>query len=277
MQPEDLLPRLIEAVVHPLPTRSCDQAPVQDNVITSRINLRELFPVCTYNALDSGAYYVSGVMVVKGADGQKRYTSIRRMQLLDGNRTSILISSPELFQQYREFEERGEPMEAAFMFGIVPAVVLASQVSTHLFHADKLEVASALLGQPLAVVRCKTIDLEVLAEAEVVFEGRILPGSANRKVRSASSAVTTARAPSSRSSNSLLSPTGTIRSGRPFSRPAMRRSCRWRLHVRLPCWAPSARSSPVSKMFTSPWAASGVIMRSSASGRCRKATAKPPF
>ncbi|AIQ60910.1 UbiD family decarboxylase [Paenibacillus borealis] len=175
MQPEDLLPRLIEAVVHPLATKNREQAPVQENVITSRINLRELFPVCTYNALDSGAYYVSGVMVVKGADGQKRYTSIRRMQLLDGNRTSILISSPELFQQYREFEERGAAMEAAFMFGIVPAVVLASQVSTHLFHADKLEVASALLGQQLEVVRCKTVDLEVLAEAEVVFEGRILP------------------------------------------------------------------------------------------------------
>ncbi|WP_019908488.1 UbiD family decarboxylase [Paenibacillus sp. HW567] len=175
MLPAELLPRLIEAVVHPLPTRSREQAPVHDNVLTGRISLRELFPVCTYNALDSGAYYVSGVMVVKGADGHKRYTSIRRMQLLEGNRTSILISSPELFQQFREFEERGEPMEAAFMFGIVPAVVLASQISTHLFHADKLEVASALLGTPLEVVRCKTVDLEVLAEAEVVFEGRILP------------------------------------------------------------------------------------------------------
>ncbi len=98
------------------------------------------------------------------------------MQLLEGNRTGILISSPELIQQYKEFEERGEPMEAAFMFGVVPAVVLASQISTHLFHTDKLEVASSLLHQPLDVVQCKTVDLEVLAEAEVVFEGRILPG-----------------------------------------------------------------------------------------------------
>ncbi|ASA24107.1 UbiD family decarboxylase [Paenibacillus donghaensis] len=176
MTPAELLPRLIDAVVNPLPTRQAASAPVQENVVTTQINLQELFPVCTYHALDSGAYYVSGVMVVKGFDGHKRYTSIRRMQLLEGNRTSILISSPELFQQYRMFEERGEPMEAAFMFGVVPAVVLASQVSTHLFHVDKLDVASALLGQPLEVVRCKTVDLEVLAEAEVVFEGRILPG-----------------------------------------------------------------------------------------------------
>ncbi|WP_151737123.1 UbiD family decarboxylase [Paenibacillus tengchongensis] len=176
MEPADLLPRLIAAIVQPLPTIEAQRAPVHENVLTGRINLKNLFPVCTYHAEDSGAYYVSGVMVVKDRDGRKRYTSIRRMQLLEGNRTGILISSPELFGQFREMEERGEPMEAAFMFGIVPAVVLASQISTHLFHADKLEVASALLGQPLPVVRCKTVGLEVLAEAEVVFEGRILPG-----------------------------------------------------------------------------------------------------
>ncbi|SEU20951.1 UbiD family decarboxylase [Paenibacillus sp. NFR01] len=176
MAPEDLLPDLIRAIVTPLPTRSVERAPVHENVLTRGISLEKLFPVCTYHAEDSGAYYVSGVMVVKGEDGRKRYTSIRRMQVLEGNRTGILITSPELLQQYREYEARGEAMEAAFMFGVVPAVVLASQISTHLFHADKLEVASALLQQPLDVVRCKTIDLEVLAEAEVVFEGRILPG-----------------------------------------------------------------------------------------------------
>ncbi|ULO08308.1 UbiD family decarboxylase [Paenibacillus sp. 19GGS1-52] len=176
MQPGDMLPRLIEALVHPLATRKVEHASVHDNVITGLLNLKDYFPVCTYHALDSGAYYVSGVMVVKGRDGHTRYTSIRRMQLLDGNRTSILISSPELFQQYKEFEERDEPLEVAFMFGIVPAVVLASQVSTHLFHVDKLDVASALLGEALAVVPCKSVNLEVLAEAEVVFEGRILPG-----------------------------------------------------------------------------------------------------
>jgi UbiD family decarboxylase len=173
--PAELLPRLIAAIVSPIPTRLVEQAPVHEKVITSGISLKELFPVCTYHAEDSGAYYVSGVMVVKGEDGRKRYTSIRRMQLLEGNRTGILISSPELFQQYKESEARGEPMEAAFMFGVVPAVVLASQISTHLFHTDKLEVASSLLNQPLEVVQCKTVDLEVLAEAEVVFEGRILP------------------------------------------------------------------------------------------------------
>jgi UbiD family decarboxylase len=44
-----------------------------------------------------------------------------------------------------------------------------------LYHTDKFDIAGALIGKSLDVVKCKTVDLEVLAEAEVVFEGRMLP------------------------------------------------------------------------------------------------------
>lgn len=64
-------------------------------------------------------------------------------------------------------------MEVAVMFGVVPAVVLSSQISTHLYHTDKLDVAGALIGQALDVVQCRTVDLEVLAEAEIVLEGKV--------------------------------------------------------------------------------------------------------
>lgn len=175
MAPGELLPRLIEAVVRPTPTKRMAKGPVQENVVKDPLDLRALFPVCTYYAEDSGSFYVSGVLVVRGEDGQRRYTSIRRMQSLGGNRSAILISSPELREFVQAAEESGQAVEIAVMFGVVPAVVLASQVSTALFHVDKLDVASALLQEPLEVVPCQTVDLEVLAEAEVVFEGRILP------------------------------------------------------------------------------------------------------
>ncbi|SFJ75800.1 UbiD family decarboxylase [Thermoflavimicrobium dichotomicum] len=171
----ELVPKLIESIVNPLPTNLVPTAPVHENVILEPDDLEELFPICRYHELDSGRYYVAGVLVVKDIAGNKRYTSIRRMQFLGGNRTNILITSPELNEQYNYYESRNEPMEVAVMFGVVPAVVLSSQVSTHLYHTDKFNIASALIGQPLDVVKCKTVDLEVLAEAEVVFEGRMLP------------------------------------------------------------------------------------------------------
>lgn len=172
---DKLVEKLIDSIVHPIKTRKVASGPVHENVVLRPKGVTDYFPVCTYHKDDSGAYLVSGILVVKDRSGRRRYTSIRRMQMLGGNRSSVLISSPELHRQFLEFEQRGEPMEVAVMFGVVPAVVLASQISTHLYHCDKLDVAGALLGTPLDVVQCRTVDLEVLAEAEVVLEGKILP------------------------------------------------------------------------------------------------------
>jgi 2,5-furandicarboxylate decarboxylase 1 len=171
----DLIPKIIDSIVNPIPTTLKGTGPVQENVITGDFDLEDLFPIPTYHTEDLGAYYVAGILVVKDLSGKKRYTSIRRMLHLGGNRTTILITSPELQEQYAHYEKLGEPMEVAVMFGVVPAIVLSSQISTHLFHADKLDVAGALLGQSLDVIKCKTVDLDVLAEAEIVFEGRMLP------------------------------------------------------------------------------------------------------
>lgn len=170
-----LIAKMIDSLVNPIPTRVVPTGPVHENVVTGPFDLDDFFPIPTFHADDCGPYYVSGILVVKDLEGKKRYTSIRRMKFIGENRTNIVITSPELQRQYAYFEEKGEPMEIAVMFGVVPAVVLASQFSTHLYHADKLDLAGALLGQSLDVVQCKTIDIEVLAEAEIVFEGKILP------------------------------------------------------------------------------------------------------
>lgn len=171
----ELIPKMIDALVNPIPTKLVPTGPVHDNVVMGPFDLDDHFPIPTFHEEDCGPYFVSGILVVKDPDGNKRYTSIRRMGFIGGNRTNITITSPVLQRQYQEFEKQGEALEVAVMLGVVPAVVLASQFSTHLFHADKYDVAGALIGQQLDVVQCKTVDLEVLADAEIVMEGRILP------------------------------------------------------------------------------------------------------
>lgn len=171
----ELIPRMVDSIVNPIPTNTVSTGPVHENVVMPPFDLDDFFAIPKFHEKDCGPYYVSGILVVKDLEGKKRFTSIRRMKFIGGNRTNIVITSPELHRQYAFFEERGEPMEIAVMFGVVPAVVVASQFSTHLFHADKLDVAGALLGQSLDVVQCKTVDLEVLADAEFVMEGKILP------------------------------------------------------------------------------------------------------
>lgn len=174
-RPGELAARLADAIVHPLPVRRVPFGPVQENVAAAPFAIDGLFPVLQYNERDSGRFLVSGVMVAKDLSGTRLYTSIRRMQYLGGNRCCLLVTSDEMKTQLQEYARRREPMEIAVMCGVPPAVVLGSQISTHTYHANKLDVTGALLGAPLEVVHCKTVDLDVLADAEIVLEGRVKP------------------------------------------------------------------------------------------------------
>ncbi len=172
---DELIPRYIEAISSPLPSRLVSGGPVQETVITRGIDIPKLFPVPTFHEKDSAPFITAGVLIVKDPVGGRRYTSIRRMQVNGGNRLSILIESPGLFQMYRDFEAQNRPLEVAVMLGVHPIITLASQLSTQHFGLDKMDLAGALAGQPVELVRCQTVDLEVPAEAEIVLEGRMLP------------------------------------------------------------------------------------------------------
>ena len=43
------------------------------------------------------------------------------------------------------------------------------------FGMDELAIAGGLLGEPVRLVKCKTVDIEVPADAELVLEGEIFP------------------------------------------------------------------------------------------------------
>ena len=60
------------------------------------------------------------------------------------------------------------------MIGVHPACILASQAIAAL-DDDEMEIAGALLGEPIEMVKCRTNQVRVPAHAEIVIEGRILP------------------------------------------------------------------------------------------------------
>mgnify|MGYP001241802411 FL=1 len=172
----DLTDKIMQSIVNPIPTREVATGPVHDNVVMEPTELDDIFAIPTYNEKDGGQYIVCGVLVVKDPEGgPNRYTSIRRLWHMGGNRAAVVITSQELFNQFLQFEKEDRPLEVAVMLGVVPAIILSSQIPTHLYHVDKLNVAGALLGRTLETVKCKTVDVDVLAEAEIVLEGKILP------------------------------------------------------------------------------------------------------
>ncbi|NPV70846.1 MAG: UbiD family decarboxylase [Firmicutes bacterium] len=175
VQKDQLMTRIVEAITNPGTTRSVATAPAQENVLTKDIDLMKLLPVPTFHEKDSAPFITAAVLMVKDPMDGRRFTSIRRMQLNGPNCLSIVIESPGLLSQYEQLERQGKPLEVALIIGVHPVITLSSQLPTQTFGLDKMAVASALAGEPIRMVNCIEVDLEVPADAEIVLEGRILP------------------------------------------------------------------------------------------------------
>lgn len=170
---EERLYKYMDAIANPMKPVTLPDGPVKENIITRNIDLGKIFPLPTFHELDSSSFITAGVMVVKDPDSGKVYTSIRRFQYNGGNNLSALVTSPMLTGQMKELFKKKKNLECAIVIGYDYNFCLASQVSSALYGVDKYEVDSALRGEPLELVKCQTIDLEVPAYAEIVLEGII--------------------------------------------------------------------------------------------------------
>jgi len=173
---ETRLFKFMEAIANPKPYRVVSTGPVKDNIIRGNIDLPKLFPIPKFQGRDSSSYITAGVLVVKDPDTGKFYTSIRRFQVNGGNSISVLIASEKLTNDFLKLEKQNKPLEVAIVLGYDAEFLLASQISSATYGVDKYEVDSALRGEPLELVKCESVDLLVPAYAEIVLEGKIVPG-----------------------------------------------------------------------------------------------------
>ena len=111
----------------------------------------------------------------QGPFDRRPNVSIHRLQVLGPDRLGILILPRHLAHFYRAAEQAGKALEVAIAIGVDPVLLISSQALAPLGF-DEFTIASTLYGEPLKLVKCETVDLEVPAEAEIVLEGHILPG-----------------------------------------------------------------------------------------------------
>lgn len=173
---EDRNYKFMQALVNPKPYNVTDNGPVKENIITRNIDIMKIFPINKFNGKDSSNYITAGVLVLKDPETGKYHTSIRRFQVNKGNQISALIGSFKLTNDFLEMERQGKTMEVAIVLGYDAEFILASQYPSATYGVDKYQLDSSLRGEPLELVKCHTKDLLVPAFAEIVLEGRLVPG-----------------------------------------------------------------------------------------------------
>ena len=169
----DAWTRAIERLVRPEIVQS---APVQEKIHLGGQADAGKLPLSRHFEQDAGRYLGSGILICKDPDTGVRNLSFQRLQLKAPNRFGAsLHSRGHIWEHLQRAEARGQNLEVAVVVGAHPAIYLAAAAKVGI-EVDELEVAGALLGQPVELVRCKTIDIEVPAQAEYVIEGEILAG-----------------------------------------------------------------------------------------------------
>ncbi|TAL52192.1 UbiD family decarboxylase [Pandoraea sp.] len=171
-----LLQHFRDAVEHPLPSRevACGEAPCQAVRHTEAIDLKTLLPIPTHSEHDNGPYITAGLVIARNPVTGIQNVSINRIQVHAARRMAILMLPRHLLAFYRAAEKMGQALPVAIAIGVDPLTMLASQAITPI-DSDELEIAGALHGAPLPVVKCVTSDVRVPAQAEIVIEGRLLP------------------------------------------------------------------------------------------------------
>jgi len=166
-----LLPRLLELAK--IPPKMVSSAPCQE-VMHTEPDL-SIIPALKCWPRDAGKFITLPLVVTKSPEDGTRNIGMYRIQIYDRNTTGmhwqIHKDGRSHFSQYARAKKR---MEAAVIIGGDPATIYAATAPLPP-GIDELLFAGFIRTRGVEMVRCKTIDLEVPAEAEFVIEGYLDP------------------------------------------------------------------------------------------------------
>ena len=172
----------VRAMAKPIPAERVESAPCQE-VVLSGDDLtkpggglaRLPVPIST-PGFDSAPYLTATLVVTKDPESGVRNMGTYRGQLKAQDRLGVRMASrlggAGGYLHWLKYQARGEKMPVAIVIGCAPAVLFTGPQKLPI-DEDELHVAGGLMGRPVRAVRCKTVDLEVPADAEIVIEGEI--------------------------------------------------------------------------------------------------------
>jgi 4-hydroxy-3-polyprenylbenzoate decarboxylase len=155
-----------------------EHAPIYENsVIGNNVDLDQL-PIPRHWPLDGGRYAGTGDAVIT-RDPDTGYLNIGTYRMMQqGKAETGLYLSPgkDARLHITRAWQQGKPIAVAAAWGIDPLFMLVGS-QTFPKNISEYEFAGGIKGEPIPVVRGKTTDLLLPANAELVVEGTIEPNS----------------------------------------------------------------------------------------------------
>jgi len=163
----DLMPKIVK------------DAPCQEVVKTDG-GLDEL-PVLTTWPEDGGPFITLPLVITRDPETGMRNIGTYRMQVYDRRTTGMHWQRHKGGAQHHRVAERlGKRLEVAVALGADP-ILQYSATAPVPEGLDELMLAGVLSKRRVEMVKCRTIDLEVPAQAQIILEGYVDPGERRRE------------------------------------------------------------------------------------------------
>ena len=171
---EDAVAKWQRGIRTPIPPVVVDDAPCQEEVYLGDAADALKFPTPIWTVgQDPDPFQTSALVISRDPETGVRNVGTYRVQMKGPRRTGLMINPPRNMNQHiHKNEAAGRDTEVAIVIGADPVVGLTG-VTPFPYGQDELALAGGIRGAPVEVVRCRTVDLEVPATAEIVIEGYI--------------------------------------------------------------------------------------------------------
>jgi UbiD family decarboxylase len=132
-----------------------------------------VLPVPTWTPGKDAAPYITTMVITKHAQSGVQNCGVYRTQILAERRVAINLSpNRQGTRNVATFHQTRAVAPIAWVIGAQPSIAIAA-VANLPYGQDEMEFAGSLQGAPVALVRAKTQDLLVPADAEIIIEGEV--------------------------------------------------------------------------------------------------------
>ncbi|MBI4317168.1 MAG: UbiD family decarboxylase [Chloroflexi bacterium] len=175
---KDIMEKWTQAQLHPNEPKMVDTGPVHQEVhigeaLLEHGGLGELPVPISTPGFDNAPYLTSACWVSKDPETGVRNIGVYRAMIKSPNRTGICCLGVQHIRTHWEKCRRlGIPLQAAIVLGASPNLGYAA-VTKIPYGTDEYGIAGGIAGAPMELVKCKTVDIEVPATAEIAIEGRL--------------------------------------------------------------------------------------------------------
>ncbi|MDH7600525.1 MAG: menaquinone biosynthesis decarboxylase [Armatimonadota bacterium] len=150
-------------------------APCQEVVKEGSDASLDCFPILKCWPGDGGRFITLPMVFTKDPETGRRNVGMYRMHVYDERTTGMHWHIHKVgARHYAEYERRNQRMEVAVALGGDPAITYAATAPLP-EDFDEMIFAGFLRKEPVRLVKCKTVDQEVPADAEIVLEGYVDP------------------------------------------------------------------------------------------------------